>query len=198
MPSDHNFLADPKTWISVAAFLVSCFSVYLSWRSGKNAARALAISESQEKRRQPQLGIYLANGYRLLAPKRQIFAFLVSVSNPTDINNSIVRAELQITYLLEKDLEAVCRISHSPTLAEDTSRDAMPAATVFSLPTRIDAHQTASGWFLFALDDDVIGNRTIDSHRLILEDTHGISTSTDPIAVRGWSDERKKVRDRDS
>jgi hypothetical protein len=151
----------------------------------------LSISEAQEKRRQPQLGIYLANGYRQLVPKRQLFGFLVSVSNPTDINNCIARAELQITYLLETDVKAVCRIQHNPTLRENTAPGTIPA-TVFSLPVRIDAHQTVSGWFLFALDNDVIRNGTVDAHSLILEDTHGVSTNTDPIMVREWTDENKE------
>ena len=63
------------------------------------------------------------------------------------------------------------------------------AANVFSLPVRIDAHQTVSGWFLFALDNDVIREGTIDAHSLILEDTHGVSTNTDPIMVSEWTDE---------
>ena len=192
MPDNNNLLADPTVWISALALLVSCGSALISWRSSKNAARALAISETQEKRRQPQLGIYLVNGYRRLVPKRQLFGFLVSVSNPTDINNSIARAELQITYLLENDVKAVCRIQHNPTLGENTARDAMPA-TVFSLPLHIDAHNTLSGWLLFALDNDVIREGTIDAHSLILEDTHGVSTNTGPIMVREWTDESKKV-----
>jgi hypothetical protein len=57
---------------------------------------------------------------------------------------------------------------------------------------RIDAHQTVSGWLLFALDNDVIRNGTIDAHSLILEDTHGVPTETDPIMVREWRDETKK------
>lgn len=191
MPDNNDLLADPKVWISGLALLVSGCSAFFSWRSGKNAARALAISESQEKRRQPQLGIYLVNGYRRRVPKRQLFGFLVSVSNPSDINNSIARAELQITYLLENDVKAVCRIQHNPTLGENAASDAAPA-TLFSLPVRIDAHQTVSGWFLFALDNDVIRNGTIDAHSLILEDTHGVSTNTDPIMVREWADESEK------
>lgn len=100
MPTNNNLLADPGLWISVLALLVSVCSAFFSWRSGRNAARALAISENQEKRRMPQLGIYLANGYRRLVPKRQLFGFLVSISNPTDINNSVARAELKITYVI--------------------------------------------------------------------------------------------------
>jgi hypothetical protein len=189
--SNNNPLADPRVWISALALVVSCWSAFISWRSGRNAARALAISEGQEKRRRPQLGIYLVNGYRRLVARRQLFGFLVSVSNPTDIDNSIARAELQITYLLENDVRAVYRIQHHPTMAENVADDAAPA-TVFSLPVRIDAHQTASGWFLFALENDVIRNGTIDAHALILEDTHGVSTNTDPIMVREWTDESRK------
>src|SRR5271165_2163770 len=114
MPTKENLLADPRVWISVLALLVSGCSAFFSWRAGRNAARALAISENQEKRRQPQLGIYLAaNGFRRLVPKRQLFGFIVSVSNPTDINNSVARAELQITYVMENDVTAVCRIQHN-------------------------------------------------------------------------------------
>ena len=182
-------------WIPVLALLVSLISVFLSWRSSRISRRALAISESQEKRRQPQLGIYLANGYRRLTPNGQLFGFLVSVTNPTDINNSIARAELQITYLLEKDVITICRVQHNSAVGESASNNTHQVATILSLPMRIDAHQTVSGWFLFALDNEVIGKGSVDSHRLILEDTHNVSTSTDPIPVRQWLNEGKMERD---
>jgi hypothetical protein len=186
-----SLLADPKVWISALALLVSCGSVFISWRSGRNAARALAITENQEKRRQPQLSLYLFKGYRRLLPTGQIFGFLVSVSNPTDINNSMARAELQVTYLLENEVKVVCRIQHNPTFGENTPSNGM-SSTVFSLPVRIDAHQTVLGWLLFGLDDNVIRKGTVDAHSLVLEDTHGTLTSTDPIMVREWTDESKK------
>jgi hypothetical protein len=189
--ANSNLLDDPRVWISALALLVSMCSAVVSWRSAKNAARALAISQRQEERRQPQLSVHLFNGYRRLVPKRQLFGFLVSISNPTDIDNSVARAELEVTYLLENDVKAVCRIQHNPTLREDTADDALPP-TVLALPARIDAHQTISGLLLFSLDNDVIRRATIDAHRLILEDTHGASTSTDSIMVREWSDETKK------
>jgi len=65
------------------------FSLLISWRSGKRAARALAISESQEQRREPRLGTYLVRGYRRREANGQLFGFLVSITNPTDSNNSI-------------------------------------------------------------------------------------------------------------
>jgi hypothetical protein len=192
MPHNLTSCADPKTCIAALALLVSFLSLFLSWRSGRRADRALVISEGQEQRRQPRLNIYLLRGYRRLAPKRQLFGFLVSVSNPTDANNSIARAELQITYLLENDVNVVSRVQHAQDLNDNKSSDTLGAATIFCLPARIDAHQTLSGWFLFALDDNVIGQGTVEAHCLILEDTHGISTDTGPIMVQEWTHDGKK------
>lgn len=172
---------------------VSCFMLfaYISWRSSRNSARALAISERQEKRREPQIGIYLANGYRRRTLKQQLFGFLVSISNPTDINNSVARAELQLTCVLKNDAKTIYRLQHNPGVGKETMQTAS-AATVFTLPQRVDAHQTVSGWLLFALDNDLLRNMTVDSHSLILEDTHGVSANTDPITVTEWHDERQE------
>jgi hypothetical protein len=187
---DQDPYSDPKTWIAALALLVSCCAAFISGWSLRNSSRALALSEGQEKRRQPQLKVYLVNGYRRLVPARQLFGFLVSVSNPTDINNSVPRAELQVTYLVG-DVRAVCRVQHNPELADSAVQSGKPP-TVFTLPARIDAHQTTTGWLLFALDNDLIQKGTIDAHSLLLEDTHGVITSTGPIMVKEWSDETQK------
>jgi hypothetical protein len=187
----ENLLFDPRVWISGLALLVSSCSALFSWQSGRRAARALALTESQEKRRKPQLGVYLANGFRRVVPKRQVFGFMVSVSNPTDINNSVARAELQLAYALKNGVSAICRIQHNPALG-GTWGDGTSAASLLSLPLRIDAHQTVSGWLIFALEHDVIRDGTVDAHRLILEDTHGALTETDPIMVKEWTDENKE------
>src|SRR5690242_12211535 len=107
MNPSGNLFADPKLWVSLAALLVSvCSAIY----SGRKASRALAISEGQEQRHQPQFRIYLANTHRYFTPQRQVFEFQMSVSNPTDINNAVARAELQVTYVLKNDVSLVCRI----------------------------------------------------------------------------------------
>jgi hypothetical protein len=115
----------------------------------------------------------LINSFRRLVPARQLFGFLVSLSNPTDINNSVPRAELQVTYLIG-DVKAVCRIQHDSELAHNAIQNA-GSATVLTLPARVDAHQTITGWLLFALDNDLIHKGTIDAHSLLLEDTHGVT-----------------------
>jgi hypothetical protein len=185
----HRLLfADPKTIIAALALIVSLISLAISWLSGNRASRALAISEEQENRRKPRFTVYVNKSRRRLTPHGQRFDFLLSVSNPTDTSNSIARAELQITYLLENDVKAVYRIQHDSDLSGqlDSAEELRP----FALPVRIEAHQTLSGWFLFSLDDVIKG--TVDSHSIILEDTHSISTDSGSIMVREWTHETQK------
>jgi len=186
---DKSFFLDPKFWVTAASLIVAIGSAIVSFFSFCNSTRALAISERQEKRHSPRLQIYFANGYRRLVSERQLFGFLVSVSNPTDINNSIARAELQITLLLRGGAKTFLRINHNPEVAQSMENSKESAAHVFSLPARIDAHQTLSGWLLFVLENEMIGEATVDGHRLIVEDTHGLSTDTDSIMVKAWTDE---------
>lgn len=189
MVEDKPFFLDPKFWVTAASLIVAIGSAIVSFFSFRNSTRALAISERQEKRHSPRLQIYFANGYRRLVSRRQLFGFLVSVSNPTDINNSIARAELQITLLLRDGAKTFLRINHNPEVAQSMENSKAGAAHVFSLPARIDAHQTLSGWLLFVLENEMIGEATVDAHRLILEDSHGLSTDTDSIMVKAWTDE---------
>jgi len=91
-------------------------------------------------------------------------------------------------------VSAVLRIQHNATLGADIGSNTVWAesASVLSLPLRIDAHQTVSGWLLFALENDAIHMGTVDAHSLVLEDTHGVSSAANSIMVREWTDESKK------
>jgi hypothetical protein len=66
----------------------------------------------------------LVRGYRRLLPTgKQLFGFLASVSNPTDTNNSIARAELSITYVLENDATVACRLNHERSIVNRLNAD---------------------------------------------------------------------------
>jgi hypothetical protein len=178
-------------WLSAGSILIASCSAFASWLSFRTARRALYISENQEARKKPHLKVYFANGYRLLVSDGQIFAFLVSVSNPTDIDNSIFRAELRVSCQADHS-ETIIRLSHEEQLAS-AIKIANENLGAFALPARIDAHQTLSGWFLFKIPNSVLGERTVADHTLILEDTHGATSSTDSIMVRAWHDETAKT-----
>ena len=191
MTSNAPSLADPNTWIALGSLVVAIASAVASWFSYRNAAHALKISERQERSRNPQLRVYFANGYRRLTSNQQIFGMLTSISNPTDIDNSISRAELQVVCRIRDDMMVTFRIQHNPAIGQRPGPRSEDAAHIFSLPARIGAHQTISGWLLFSLENSSIGDGTVDSHRIILFDTHDIETTTDQIMVMAWTDEAK-------
>ncbi len=186
MPELTPFWAQSTFWISLASLGLAGWSSVASWRSVQTAKRALAISEGHEERRRPQLGIYRAKGFRRYEATRQVFSFLVSITNPTDIDNSIAMVELQITYALDGGIKAACRISHNPEFAEAVE-SAAGLAHIISLPTRVDAHQTVAGWLIFSLNHDLVAGRTIDTQKIILEDSHGVHNETDAIFVTDWT-----------
>jgi len=191
-PAETHFYTEPAFWISVVSVCLAGWSAYNSWRSRHLSARALSISEKQEDRRQPRLEIYLADGYRTQLPNKKIFGFMISVMNPSDINNSIAIAELRVGYLIGEDNKAVCRLPHNPGFANRDSGSPSSSANIFSIPARVDAHQTVSGWLFFAIENSVLGGGSIDSHTICLTDSHGTVTETEPIALREWINETPK------
>jgi hypothetical protein len=173
----------------VVALGISLYSAYSARRSRQISLRSLSLSEEQEKRRQPRFGIYLSDGYRRYLPDKQIFGFRVSVRNPTDSNNAISMAELRVTYLINEKVKATCRIPHDPSLSKIGNSTEKETGAAFLIPSRIDARQTAVGWMYFAFENSALGGKTIDSHTILLEDSHGICTESEPIAVKEWANE---------
>jgi len=193
MQVSSHLLSDVQFWVTLSALVVSLWSAYNSWRARQVATRALGITEIQEARRHPQLNIYLANGYRHYLPERKLFCFLVSVSNPTDTNNSISKAELQVTYFLTDDIKSTIRFSHDLSLRESVEYSNSNEANVFSLPVHIDAHKTVAGWFLFSIEHSLIMGKTVDSHKIILEDSHNTPTYSENLVVRDFIHETEKI-----
>src|SRR3954447_6631065 len=80
--------------IAAAGLIISLTNIWFTWQSRK-------LANEQEKRRRPRLIPSLVNGFFRDEPgsRGRIYAFLITITNPTDTNNSIVEADLSITYL---------------------------------------------------------------------------------------------------
>jgi hypothetical protein len=192
VPADTHFYTQPSFWVSIVAAIFAGLSAFNSWHSRKIARRALAISQNQEERRQPHLEIYFADGYRRYIPTKQIFGFMLSVMNRSDSNNSIAMAELKVEYLIGENHRGNCRVPHNREVAEQAVETQTKNAKIFAIPERVDSHQTIAGWLFFALDNKIIGGKTIDRHTIMLTDSHGTVTETEPIAVKEWMNETPK------
>jgi hypothetical protein len=192
VPVESHFYTQPSFWVSVVAAFFAGLSAINSWHSRRIARHALAISQKQEDRRQPHLEIYFADGYRRYLPDKQIFGFMLSVMNRSDSNNSIAMAELRVEYLIGENHKGNCRVAHNGEVAEQAENGQTKRAKLFSIPERVDAHQTVAGWLFFALDSKIISGKTIDRHTIILTDSHGAVSETEPIAVKEWMNETPK------
>lgn len=182
----QTLLSNPDRLIAASALAVAILSAYFAGRAASTARRALAISERDEKRKQPQLTVYLAKSYVSSKDETDLYCALVSISNPTDINNAVARAELRVAVQGPENTEVVYRIPHNPELAEGGSAGEGLGNGAFGVPIRVDAHQTATGWLLFTLSAHTT---LINSSWIFLEDSHGATTATEVISLGEWLNE---------
>ncbi|MEC4685485.1 MAG: hypothetical protein VST71_07120 [Nitrospirota bacterium] len=176
---------------SVVAAWVAALFAYVSARTSK---RALLLAEQQEKRRQPKLVPYLVDGYHKSISQDQfsIYAFSLSISNPSDIDNSIAQIEFQIAYTTATNAHMVVKVQH-----DDNPIDRFGGGDIkpFLIPESINAHLTIAGWAFFKIDDILIGNSDIDAYTLIFTDSHGAFSTLEPNMVREFADEEKLAED---
>ena len=178
-----------ETWISIVAALAACRAAVASWWSSRISRRALILAEGQEERRRPKLVLYFMEGYvRIVeAPERQRFyAFLLSVSNPSDINNSVAYLDLHLTYLTPRQLRMTVKVPSRASIAERFGDDRTSA---LSPPFSVNAHQTTAGWTYFRVDKDLLSDTIVDGYRVVATDSHGVQSGVEAVIVREFADE---------
>lgn len=118
------------------------------------------------------------------AKRFEVYAFLLSISNPSDSNNALAKVELHITYETPAHTFVTAQI-----LSSQTRGDAFAELHNFQLlsaPARLDAHQTLTGWILFRVSDAILNGAVVDSYSIVLFDSHQIKTSVEPIMVQEY------------
>lgn len=176
-------------WVAIGSLLVSTVSVFISYRNTKIAKESLNLNQHREEKRRPKFLISLMNNFwkHNRITKCRMYAFSISVSNPTDSDNSISRIELLIKYLMSGNYCCAVKFPHDNSVGDKLIQNANNS---FSLPCNIGAHQTAAGSVYFKVDDEILNNNRIDGYRLIITDAHEISSDIEPINVQELSDER--------
>lgn len=167
--------------LSVAGFCVAVVSLYFTWQN-----RRLVLA--QEERRFPCLLPTLVHGYYRdgEASRGRIYAFRLTVANPTDSNNAIATAELSITYLTLDRLQMTMKLQANEPAAKSFMKD---QEEVLAIPSAISAHNAVSGWLRFHVPTAMLTNRDIEGYRLTLTDPHGEMASIVPLLVQEYRDE---------
>jgi hypothetical protein len=165
--------------LAVAGTCISLVSLYFTWQN-----RKLALA--QEKRRLPRLAPTLVNGYfQDGTDAGRVYAFLVTIVNPTDTNNAVAEAELSITYLTTDRVQMTMKLL--PTKPAKTFVKGYNDTLV--VPLAVPAHNAVSGILHFQLPKEMLVGRTIDSYQLALTDAQGEVESVVPILVQEYRDE---------
>src|SRR5260370_42142936 len=167
-------------WVPIVSTVAAWCALLITWRNSRIASRSLKLAEMQEQRRRPNLTSYLADGYCKSKTGSRLFAFLVSLSNPSDINNSIVQVELAVAYTTAKGICMTVKIPHNAGLVNqfDTQIKAIEP------PVRIDAHQSIACAALFEIDNQLIQDGTIDIFTLLFQDSHGETLRLEKVILR--------------
>lgn len=166
--------------LAVAGLCISLVSLYVTWQNRR-------LTLAQERRRFPRIIPTLVHGYYQDSNDNigRLYAFQITVKNPTDSNNAIVAADLSIRYLTADRMQMTMKLRANEPLAKSFVRDQEEALAV---PTAISAHNALSGWLRFYAPAFPV-NREIEAYRLTLTDTHGEAASVVPILVQEYRDE---------
>ena len=132
--------------------------------------------------------MYLFDGYVRVAPaaRGRVYSFLISVSNPSDSNNAIARLDLRINYRTAANFLAAVDIPLSSTDGESSQ---FGAEKVFTVPLRIDAHQTVTGWAHFEVKEVILKNCVVDRYAVMATDSQGERSEIDCGIIKELANE---------
>ena len=69
--------------------------------------------------------------------------------------------------------------------AAERSRVLLPDGTrAFDVPVALAANHAVSGWFLFAVNDDLTAGAPVDRYDLVVRDVHGVIESLQVTVFR--------------
>jgi hypothetical protein len=189
MPKFQPLLSVLKDWGPLASALAAWTAVLVSWKNARTAGGNLQLAEKQEQRRRPTLVPYLADGYSEAKGNHRLLAFSVSLSNPSDTNNSIAQIELALSYTTPTGVFMTMKLPVS-VLGSATVGD----VKLLEPPLKIDAHQSVSGWVFFEIKNELIKGCRLDTYILQFQDSHGHINSLEQAIVRELISEKAERR----
>lgn len=173
-------------WMNVVGLAVGLIALIVSFCSFLVSLKAFRLSQKQDARRKPVLVPSILNGYLEFSEteKSRVYAFLLSISNPSDSDNALAKAELHITYKTPAQALVTAQIPSSPTRGEAYAE--LLDFSVLPTPTRLDAHQTLTGWIIFRVAEAILAGAVVEGYTIALFDSHQTQTNVEPIMVQEY------------
>jgi hypothetical protein len=172
--------------VAVVSAMASWAGAFVAFRNARTSRRMLQLAEQQESRRQPATVLYLADGFVHWESDARVYAFLLSISNPSDSNNAIARLDLRINYRTPTNYLAAVDV---PAVLDREVGFGGPLQNRLELPIRIDAHQTVAGWSYFRFSRGLLEFCEVDLYTVVATDSQGSRQTVETVIVQELIDE---------
>lgn len=161
-----------ENWPEIVTAIAAVIALVLSIFSIHYARASLSLAKEQDRRRLPKLTSGFLQGYYTAdRTGNRVYRIEISVSNPSDSDNALARAELRLTYRLQDGTEMTARLSQAGSDGQ------------LRLPMRIAAHEAVAGWCHFQVPPAIVAGNMIDQYVVELTDTHDQITSVTPLIL---------------
>jgi|SRR5450756_888157 len=154
--------------ISLGSVIFALLAAAYARSSAISAKRSYKLSATQDSRRTPTLSLYLADCYSYVSQDHIVVAIAITISNPTDIDNSIARAELVVTYHKQEGQSVRLNVTSTTTASAQISG----VRKSLDPPAAVPSHQSIAGLLLFEPPAIILGNSVIDDYSLTIMDSH--------------------------
>lgn len=173
-------------WIEVASAVAAWVALICSLWSLSISQAAFRLAKIQDDRRKPNTVPFLHKSFVnfLNEPNGCAYAFLTSISNRSDSNNSIARIELLIFYELDENVTTLT-VNTDSQFGKYFQGD---GGTPLDLPANIDAGQTATGWLYFFARAQLISDIQIEKYVVRFTDSHGQHSTLSTILLQEYRD----------
>lgn len=168
--------------ISILSAVTAGISALIALRSSNISKKALSIAQNEQKSKEENLNIYLIDAARYIKTnKSYIYAFNITISNLSSLNNTIARIELTITYIRKDNTLGQLILQHNKNLS--TSLDKINL-TAFNTPQQIDSKSAKTSWALFLKDTNCITFEKTDKYSIRISDIYGNTESVDTYLIK--------------
>lgn len=175
-----DWFTSSSNLISLGSVIVALASAAYARNSAVSSKRSYELAALQDARRSPKFVLYLSDCYSRFLEDHTVIATSLTVSNPTDIDNSIVRAELVITYHKQEGQQIKMIIASTATVPDLISG----VTNLLNTPAPVPSHQSTAGVLLFEPPAAILRNSVIDSYSLNILDSHETIATMADLTVR--------------
>ena len=139
------------------------------------------LAKRREQLDNPSLSLAVENSITRIVDDGNLrtWQFTVQVTNESDRNNSIVQANLQITYRSADSLDYtyVASIARARECTESS-------IIAFNVPLPLRARESRLGIFHFEAPTTIFEEEQLVRHLIVITDAYGDTLRIEPIAIR--------------